>query len=69
MFGFLGSYFSDSPATVEDCDNIEYTPAGEGDLIVVDDPAGDFSGIVPLSSLPVDIQESIVDAVDSQTPL
>lgn len=68
MFNFIGSIFSGSPATVEDCDNIQYTPIGDGN-VVVDDPEDTFSGIVPIDTLPTDIQEAITDAIDGQIPL
>lgn len=69
MFSFIGSLFSDNPVTVTDCDNIQYTPAGNGSDIVVDDPEDTFSGVVQFDSLPVDIQEAIESAVDSATPI
>lgn len=65
MFGFLGGVFSSSSdfgtPVHEDCDNIEYTPLGNG-MVAMDDPADEFTGIVPMSSLPVDIQDAINDA-------
>lgn len=61
MFGILGSA-SDLGPVVQDCDNIDYVPLGDG-TVYRDDPADQFSGVVPISSLPEDIQDAINDAI------
>lgn len=60
MFGFLGDLFGGSVHT--DCDNIDYVPTSDG-MVYRDDPAGQFGGEVPISSLPGDIQDAVNDAI------